>query len=803
MRNPKFCSLLLAAILSLGSADVYAQSHYASKQAQECYDNGIKLERQAEERNDMSYLNQAEAKYREAVATEPNMVQAYVRLGYILYVLKRSEEGVALLEGALAKHSDNVELKHYLGLNLYQIGKIDDAESLLEEVVSEPKNALPEAYFVLGKISLDKGDSMKAQGYFGQYAATMPNDAHAYRALSSAYIQAKDISGAEASLARLLELAPDDVIAKINMGHVKYERGQVDEAVKLYEQAYKADSHHYELLYTIASAYYLSGRYEEAIKRFEKVLEKDREHMSARYFIADSELKLGHLDKAEELFNELQEKMPDYRYLKLKQAYIRMLRGEKGAENDVRRLMEESSNPDDLHFGAVMLRKNGSVDDSLAVHRRLREEHPSESIYGVYLAREYLEKHDYAQASEILMQLIDESLNDSLAWEMLSLTFLNQGVDSMMMGDFEQARTFFDQTLTMEVHQIAAYCSFSHLALLEGKIDEAFQSFQMAEQISADDPNVIKLAAQFDMMDGEYKYAVQRLKDLEKAQSSDALGGSGWYLMAVAQSSLGQWDEAEKSLKEAEKYGVLDSPANSTVALQAAMKALQNGNMEEADRQLSRAEEYKDGLDQADKIRFDYLSAGANIRAKKFSQAKSSLESVVKEFNELPSDIREQIIQGGQLDVSFELAYVYYETGNFDGAVSLLSGSRGESAKSLEAAARRKLGFQSLKAKKYDSAIDNYARLSLLGNMTAVDQYNQVLAKFQANKLNDAGSVLEKFAKQNIPEAVLNYAIYLDNAGDGAKATQYYQQYVSMTSSRKSEDVRRMLATKQRVWGNE
>ncbi len=803
MHYQKIHAAIFAAILSMSCCvPAFAQSHYATKQAQESYDSGIKLEKQAEERSDTSYLEQAEKKYREAIEAEPGMVQAYIRLGYVLYALKRSKEGVKLLENALSRHSDNIELKHYLGLNLYESGSIDEAEALLQEVIQKRKD-LPEAYFILGKISLDKNDSLHAQEYFEQYAAQTPNDAHAYRALSSAYIQAKDIVGAEASLARLLELAPDDIIAKINMGHVKYERGQIDEAVKLYEQAYKADPRRSDLLYTIASAYYLSGRYEEAIKRFEDVLQKDPTHMSAQYFTADSELKLGHLDKAEALFKELEEKMPDYRYIKLKLAYIRMLRGQPDAMNDVQKLMNESLNPDDLHFGAVMMRKQGHIEDSIHIHRKLRDDYPDQSIYGVYLAREYLAAKNYSQAAEILMQLIDESASNTLAWEMLSITLLHQGAEAMMLGEFEQAHSFFDQALSMEVHSTQAHCSVSQLALLEGNKDEAFQSYQMAEQISADDPNVIKLAAQFDIMDGEYKYAIQRLKDLETSQSADALGGGGWYLLAVAQSSIGQWDEADHSLQEAESRGVIDSPASAMVALQKAMTSFKAGKYDETERYLTKANRFKDGLDSDDTIRFEYLNAIVDIRNKKFSQAKTSLETVQKEFAAIAPEAQAKLFPGGVLDISYELAYVYYETGNLENALSQINGNNSAEARTLEAAIRRKLGFQALKSKKYESALDNYNRLNALGNvMTPPDQYNQVLAKLLTHKLTDPEEVLEKYAKQNIPEAVLNYAIYLDNAGEAAKATQYYENYVSMTSSRKSEDVRRMLLTKQRVWGS-
>ncbi len=796
----RWISVILAAALAICATNSYAQSHYATKQAQESYDSGIKLERRAEEKGDVSYLKDAEKEYREAIAMEPNMVQAYIRLGYVLYALNRSDESILLLQKALEQHPGNVELKHYLGLNLYQIGKADEAEQILTEVVAERKD-LPEAYFILGKINLDKGFALKAQEYFAQYAAATPDDAHAYRALAAAYIQAKDVSGAESALSHLLSLAPDDVVAKINMGHVKFERGQIDEAVKLYEQAYKEQPRRIDILYTIASAYYLSGRYEDAIGQFDRVLEKDPTHMGAEYFKADAMLKLGRLGEAEKAFEALQTKMPDYRYVKLKLAYIRMLRGDNSATDDVRKLIEESQNADDLHFAAVMFRKRGETEESLAIHQRLRDENPDNSIYGVYLAREYLEVSNYSQASEILMSLIDESVDNSLAWEMLSLTLLHQGEDAMMIGEFEQARMYFEQALSMEVHSIQAHCSIAQLGLLEGKPDEAFDAYQAAEQINAEAPDVVRLAAQFDMLDGAYDAAVKRLENLLQSQSDEALGGAGFYLLAVAYSNLGQWDDAEKSLKKAEKAGVIDSPASATVALHRAMRDYKSKDFAAMSQDLAQAEHYKDGLDEADLVRYYYLSAVSSVRDKKFSAARGSLESLKEIYDGLSPETRRQITPSGTLDVSFELAYSYYETGNLDNALSLLSGKSSPSAKSLEAAVRQKLGYQALKNKKYESAADNYNRLNALGLSTSADQYNAVLARLQTRQLSHPGEVLEKYAKQNIPEAVLNYAIYLDSAGNGAKATEYYEKYVAIASSRKSVDVKSMLTTKQRVWG--
>jgi len=785
----------------LGAESVHAQSHYSTKQAQESYDAGIKFERQAEQRGDADYLKRAETSYRKAISSDPGFAAAYVRLGYILYAENRSAEAVVLLREALRSHPDNVELKHYLGLNLYQVGEVEEAEQLLSSVVLQRQD-LAEAYFVLGKIQLDKGRHDAAQENFARYASLNPNDVQAYKALSAVYLQAGNVSGAEESLAFLLKIDPKDVIATINMGHVQFERGNIDGAVRLYERAYELDGRRHELLYTIASAYFLGGRYDEAIKRFEKVLARDREHMSALYFIAESELRLGNLDSAEEKFKALEALMPDYRYLRLKLAYIRMLRGEPGGAEEIRQIIDSTDNPDDLHFGAVLLRKHGLADESLEIHRRLVEGQSSSSKYGLFLARDYLELRNYSQAAEILMAIIDESLHNDLAWEMLSLTLLHQGVDAMMLGEFEQARQVFEQALVMDVHLIEAYCSLSQLALLEEEFDVAFSSFQAAEQVSAVDPNVIRLAAHFDIRDGEYQYAVKRLNEMIATQAPASMGGTGWYLMAVAQSSLGNWDEAAQALVEAERYGVVDSPANAVVALQKAMRALNAGELSVFEQYLARVDQFKEGLDTVDRLRFDYLSAINDIRNKRFSQARAKLESVRSEFRSLPPKVRGEIVEGGVLDINFELAYVYYETGNFAGALGLIGNNAGEDYRALETAVRRRLGQQALRNRKLDVALEHYERLNVISTALA-DQYNLVVVRLMAGRLANAESTLERYAKQNIPEAILNYAIYLDKSNDAVTATRYYERYVALTSARKSEEVRKMLATKQRVWGDQ
>ena len=132
MHTKLFCTALILAFSMTVGENAFAQSHYATNQAQESYDLGIQLEQRAESGNKRtSNLEDAAKAYKRAIEAAPDMAHAYIRLGYVLYALNRSDEGIRVLETGLKRHPDNTELKQYLGLNLYQSGKTEDAKEIL------------------------------------------------------------------------------------------------------------------------------------------------------------------------------------------------------------------------------------------------------------------------------------------------------------------------------------------------------------------------------------------------------------------------------------------------------------------------------------------------------------------------------------------------------------------------------------------------------------------------------------------------------------------------------------------------
>ncbi|MFA5624162.1 MAG: tetratricopeptide repeat protein [Bradymonadales bacterium] len=781
---------------------VQAQSHYATNQAQEHYDEGINYERRAEQQDDLEFLHSAKKSYEAAIKADPNMQSAYARLGYVLYALQQSGEGITRMREGLARHVENVELQHYLGLNLFQHGDVDEAEAVLTQVVEKRKD-FAEAYFVLGKIALDKGDYESAQEHFASYAAQTPNDIRAYRALSKVYIEARNVEGAESSLEQILKLDSKDFVATVNMGHVKFEKGEIDEAVKYYERAYEMNKKQVELIYIIGSAYYLSGQYDNAIKRFDELISLQSKHLGAAYFRADCYLKLGKLDEAHKAFTEILNEKPDYLYVKLKLAEIEHLRGNNSeAETRTRLLLNESSNVDDKHFAAVLLRRMGNIDESLNIHKDLVKADPKNERLSLYLARDYIEGRSYDEALLIISEVIDQHFSNELAWEMMSLALLYKGYDAMLSGDLVSARETFEQARSTEQHNVESLCSLSQIAMLEANFEGALDLYHEAVSIAEEHPSVLKLGSIFDLLMEDYGAAQRKLHVLQNLGDDKIIGAGGWYLMAIVNSHLGNWPLASEQLKKAEGMGFVDMAASAAIALQNAMDAAKAGKHDELDKELTKADMFKDMLEPIDRVRFNYLSVSSMVRQRKYSQAKSLLEDVKRSFNNLSAEQRGEVVEGGQLDVDYELAYINLESGSYDAALKIIASKRGGGEyKNLELALRRRLGADTFKNKRYSQASIHFNTAISLGGTETADAFNAAIADLMAGKLRDPENTLERYARQNIPEALLAYAIFLDNSGQTAKASGYFARYLNSTGGRKAEDVKKILQNKERVWG--
>jgi len=215
--------------------------------------------------------------YARTLRLRPDDVDAAVRLAELFVGAKLFREAEAIAAGTLAKHParpDDVRLlvlharamagrgrlveavklarqavalapsSHegwlYLGAFLRVQGELDAAIAAFRRAVeANPSN--PDGLRNLGTALLERGDAVGALKPLAEAVRIAPDDLNAWNALGVARVRTGDLLGAAAALERALVLAPQSAVVALNLAEVRYEQGEISEALRLADFARSLD----------------------------------------------------------------------------------------------------------------------------------------------------------------------------------------------------------------------------------------------------------------------------------------------------------------------------------------------------------------------------------------------------------------------------------------------------------------------------------------------------------------------------------------------------------------------------------
>ena len=117
----------------------------------------------------------AEAEFRKVVELRPASSAGYVSLATLLGLNKREKEALALLTEAAPRFEQDGRFQFALGATAFNQNQIEVAEAAFQKVTQvDPANA--EAYFFLGSLALNRGDTPAAVERLEKYLAVAPPD---------------------------------------------------------------------------------------------------------------------------------------------------------------------------------------------------------------------------------------------------------------------------------------------------------------------------------------------------------------------------------------------------------------------------------------------------------------------------------------------------------------------------------------------------------------------------------------------------------------------------------------------------
>ena len=243
-------------------------------------------------------IDAAIAKVRDALAADPEIVEAYLMLGNMQTKAKRDAEAVAAFQKALALDPDNQNAAFNLALAYKTAGRVDAAESGFERVLAlSPRDA--KARYQLADIWMSRGQFARAEDALRRAVADNIERPAFQTKLGECYIEMKRYDAAERALADALKEKADEPMAHYDLGLIREARGDAAGAIAEYEAEIARSQGIYQAHFNLAKLLAARGRTSDAIAHFQRAVDANPRFGSGYLYLAKARLDADDLDGAE------------------------------------------------------------------------------------------------------------------------------------------------------------------------------------------------------------------------------------------------------------------------------------------------------------------------------------------------------------------------------------------------------------------------------------------------------------------------------------------------------------------------
>jgi len=214
-------------------------------------------------------LDQAEAIYREVLATDPQAADALHLLGVIHTQRGNHETAIQLIQRAIEQNGRAWSYHSNLACALVEAGQPARAiESYRRAVALQPSSA--PLYSNLANAHLALGQLEEAEHCYHQAIRLDANYAEAHYNLGNLRRKREQFDEAIACYERAIAIKPDYSEAHANLGNLLQDRGQIEEAIRSYRWALEIGPRNVEAQYNLGRALKASGKLDAALDAYER-----------------------------------------------------------------------------------------------------------------------------------------------------------------------------------------------------------------------------------------------------------------------------------------------------------------------------------------------------------------------------------------------------------------------------------------------------------------------------------------------------------------------------------------------------
>jgi cellulose synthase operon protein C len=296
--------LALAAFLTVGAGAAFVLRADPSGDAVESL-------AEAQQKLNDGDLRAARVGLMNAVKADPKSRDALIAQAEVSLALFDAPAAQAALERALAVGVPVSQIAHLLGQAYWMQGELGEAEAALTNAAIPSAN---HAYAsrILGRVQMDKGDTVAAQASFDEAIRIAPNDSRNWTDLARLRFVLADGRGAVDAVDRALALNAGDVRALEFRGRLMRSQFGVVAALPWFERGLQIAPTDVPLLEEYALTLGDAGRNRDMLAQARKIVALDRNNAKAYYMQAVLAARAGNctlakriLPKAGSDFNEL------------------------------------------------------------------------------------------------------------------------------------------------------------------------------------------------------------------------------------------------------------------------------------------------------------------------------------------------------------------------------------------------------------------------------------------------------------------------------------------------------------------
>jgi tetratricopeptide (TPR) repeat protein len=289
-------------------------------------------------------LAEAAAAYRQILALQPNLAEAYNNLGNVLLVQGQLDEARVQYERATALKPELFQAHNRLGDVFHRQGKLDQAVTRYRRAIALRPD-LAETHNNLAAVLGRQGNLDAAAAHCQRAVALNPSMFEAHNNLGNIFRRQGKLDQAVAHYRQAIALAPNFADAHYNLGGVLNQQGQLDEAAAQYERALALNPNLFQAHNNLATVLRKQGKIEQAVAESERAVALQPAAADMHKTLANTLRQQGDFERALAAYQQALALSPDHADAHFNRAILKKFRAD---DPDLAALEALAAQPDRL-----------------------------------------------------------------------------------------------------------------------------------------------------------------------------------------------------------------------------------------------------------------------------------------------------------------------------------------------------------------------------------------------------------------------------------------------------------------------